>query len=151
MIWETFPRYARKTLPHTKSLPDHEPGIGIIARNARAGSSGPALPRAQTQPPVPPLSRHGPYTTTITPPAITAHTTTDQRTQTEEQPRSLPLKFLALRPDSGVVPVAVVAAGGRTAAMYALLSWEPRRCVHCCSCGAPANSSHEQPGRPGST
>ena len=53
MIWETFSRYARKTLPHTKSLPDHEPGIGIIARNARAGSSGPALPRAQAQPPVP--------------------------------------------------------------------------------------------------
>src|SRR6185437_2163895 len=54
MIWETFPRYARKTLPHTKSLPDHEPGIGMIARNAPEGSSGPALPRAQAQPPVPP-------------------------------------------------------------------------------------------------
>jgi len=54
MIWENFPRYARKTLPHTKSLPDHEPGIGMIARNApRVGTGVPALPRAQAQPPVP--------------------------------------------------------------------------------------------------
>src|SRR6185437_2346628 len=108
MIWETFSCYARKILPHTKNLPDHEPGISMIARNARAGSSGPALPRAHAQPPVPRYHATGPCTATITPPAITTHTTTDQHTN-QQAARSLPFSSRHCMGTAGTAPALLFA------------------------------------------
>src|SRR6185437_3462040 len=84
------------------------PGQAAADRHSRA-------PRHNHQ--CPPHHTTGPCTTTITPPAITTHTTTDQRTQTEEQLRSLPCQFLALSPERQRWTVAVVPAQVATTAL----------------------------------